>query len=90
MRIEICMLPKEKEVTRIRYYGYQSTGYCVCPGCNCTFEREYQTYCDRCGQKLAWNLFSRGNVTLVKRIPCTIRKTEEISKEIELSKAAIP
>ena len=26
----------------------------VCPGCGCTLEREYQSYCDRCGCKLNW------------------------------------
>lgn len=26
----------------------------VCPRCNCTLDREYQAYCDRCGQKLKW------------------------------------
>ena len=28
--------------------------YPVCPQCNLTLEREYQTYCDRCGQRLLW------------------------------------
>lgn len=26
----------------------------ICPNCKCTFEREYQSYCDRCGQRLKW------------------------------------
>ena len=29
--------------------------YYVCPRCDVTMEREYQSYCDRCGQRLAWN-----------------------------------
>lgn len=28
--------------------------YWICPNCNTTFEREYQKYCDRCGQHLKW------------------------------------
>lgn len=26
----------------------------VCPRCECTMERDYQAYCDRCGQCLKW------------------------------------
>lgn len=29
-------------------------GFPVCPRCNTTIEREYQAYCDRCGQCLKW------------------------------------
>lgn len=81
MHSEIYARAKAMEVTEIRFYGYMQTGYCVCPGCSCTFEREYQTYCDRCGQKLAWNLFNQGKVTLIKRIPCTAKKKEEKTQE---------
>ncbi len=31
--------------------------YPVCPRCQTTLEREYQAYCDRCGQKLDWSKF---------------------------------
>ena len=31
-----------------------STAYYVCPRCRITMEREYQSYCDRCGQRLDW------------------------------------
>lgn len=65
----------------MRFYGNMKTGYCVCPGCKCTFEREYQSFCDRCGQKLAWNLFNQNKVTLIKRIPCTVKKKEEKTQE---------
>lgn len=30
------------------------TAYYVCPRCHITMEREYQSYCDRCGQRLDW------------------------------------
>jgi len=36
----------------------------VCPGCGITLEREYQRYCDRCGQSLSWKRFSRATVVL--------------------------
>ena len=31
-------------------------GYWVCPRCDITLDREYQAYCDRCGQCLDWEL----------------------------------
>ena len=30
------------------------TGFPLCPRCSITMEREYQSYCDRCGQCLDW------------------------------------
>ena len=30
------------------------TGYYVCPRCKITMEREYASFCDRCGQRLHW------------------------------------
>ena len=47
------------EVVEFRELGIDQACYPVCPNCHCTFEREYQRYCDRCGQKLAWNLFDQ-------------------------------
>jgi len=32
--------------------------YPVCPRCKRTMEREFQTCCDRCGQKLKWDRFT--------------------------------
>lgn len=32
--------------------------YPICPTCKVSFEREFQSYCDRCGQKLDWTGFS--------------------------------
>ena len=28
--------------------------YPICPRCDCTLDREYANYCDRCGQHLSW------------------------------------
>jgi len=38
-----------------------SSGYTypICPACRITLEREYQRYCDRCGQCLNWNRFDK-------------------------------
>lgn len=40
------------------------TTYPVCPQCGITFEREYQHYCDRCGQCLDWKCFSKAVIIL--------------------------
>lgn len=34
----------------------------VCPRCKSAMEREYQRYCDRCGQRLGWERLSRALV----------------------------
>lgn len=36
----------------------------ICPGCGCTLEREFQNYCDRCGQKLSWDDYRRLSIIL--------------------------
>ena len=48
-------------VTQVRCFRFSSglTGFPVCPRCRCTMEREYQSYCDRCGQTLDWRNFDR-------------------------------
>ncbi len=50
---------KGAPVTRIRYYKthHGLTGFPVCPQCGITLNREYQRYCDRCGQQLSWTHF---------------------------------
>lgn len=37
--------------------------YPICPTCKVSFEREYQSYCDRCGQKLDWTGFNYNTCT---------------------------
>lgn len=39
--------------------GYRSA---VCPRCKCTLDREYQRFCDRCGQHLLWKFFCSATV----------------------------
>ena len=29
--------------------------YPICPRCKCSIDREYMSYCDRCGQRLGWD-----------------------------------
>lgn len=42
---------------RMRVKDYVQEGACyfsVCPKCKSAIERDYQAYCDRCGQALSW------------------------------------
>lgn len=40
------------------------TTFPVCPRCQRTMDREYQAYCDRCGQALSWKYFNKAIVIL--------------------------
>ena len=53
-------------VTQVRCYPYYEsfTGYPVCPRCGRTIEREYQAYCDRCGQCLDWSMLDQVSLLL--------------------------
>ena len=48
--------------------AYQSSNglsiFPVCPRCQCTIEREYQCYCDRCGQALGWGSYDKALIVL--------------------------
>ena len=47
-----------RQVLRLKS-GYT---YPICPACRITLEREYQSYCDRCGQCLNWNQFDKAMI----------------------------
>lgn len=53
-------------VTQIQGFPYRTNlvTYPSCPRCGISFEREYQHYCDRCGQCLSWKGFSKAAVLL--------------------------
>ena len=38
--------------------------YPLCPRCKLTLDREYQRFCDRCGQRLDWSRYDKAIVTL--------------------------
>ena len=48
-------------VTKVIVYA-DDTAYPLCPRCESAIEREYMSFCDRCGQKLNWNLFEYARV----------------------------
>ena len=56
-------------VTQIRCFHFLQgiTGFPVCPQCGRTMEREYQSYCDRCGQCLDWDNFSKATIILPQK-----------------------
>ena len=42
---------------------YRSGGaFPLCPRCGLPLEREYQNFCDRCGQKLSWRNYAHAEV----------------------------
>ncbi len=52
------------------YILYQSTfgeesAFYLCPRCDITMEREYQAYCDRCGQCLNWSRIEQAERRLI-------------------------
>lgn len=57
------------QVTHVRILPYHNgnTAYPVCPQCGASLEREYQNYCDRCGQCLDWRNFSTATVLQLTR-----------------------
>lgn len=67
IHIEFVLEESAAEVTAVRYYGAETSGYPICPSCGFGVEREYQNYCEACGQRLLWNQFARGKV-IVKRL----------------------
>ncbi len=48
-------------------FAYGLIGFPVCPRCGRTMEREYQSYCDRCGQHLDWKDFSKAAIILPEK-----------------------
>ena len=43
------------------------SGYCypVCPRCEMSMDREYMSFCDRCGQKLGWDYIDHAEIVRV-------------------------
>lgn len=42
--------------------SFDPNAYYVCPRCHITMEREYQSYCDRCGQRLNWTCCHKAKI----------------------------
>lgn len=48
-------------VTQARLIQIDGT-YPVCPRCGISMEREYQRFCDHCGQRLSWKDYGRAQI----------------------------
>ena len=60
--------PMRVKAVRAFYTLYGGlTTYPVCPRCRKTMEREYQAYCENCGQALGWKDFHKGVILLPDR-----------------------
>lgn len=59
-------IPMEVRECIVHHGLYGFTTYPICPRCQQSFEREYQAFCDRCGQKLCWKGYS-GSKTILPR-----------------------
>ena len=47
-------LPRQVMQVVVVRKGYS---YPICPRCDVSFDGEYTSFCDRCGQRLAWDLY---------------------------------
>ena len=54
-------------VTRVLLFP-SGNSYPICPRCEYTIEREYMNFCDRCGQRLGWELFDNARVVCVSQV----------------------
>ncbi len=55
-------------VSEVRIFDsrYSSAIYPVCPQCGLTLDREYQHFCDRCGQSLDWSGYGDAALSVSK------------------------
>lgn len=63
----VCSYRVPLLVTKIKLYLGWQLSFPVCPKCKMTLEREYQNYCDRCGQCLDWSKFDDAEIIVIKK-----------------------
>ena len=42
--------------------AFTNTTYPICPRCDLSLDREYMSFCDRCGQRLNWDYLEYAQV----------------------------
>lgn len=47
--------------------AFGTCSFAVCPRCRVSLEREYQNYCDRCGQALKWSRYRYARVVTFEK-----------------------
>ena len=67
-RISAILYRLPLPVTKVLVFSCGNS-YPICPRCDCTTDREYMRFCDRCGQHLAWELFDHAKVIHAPRKP---------------------
>lgn len=50
--------------------------YPLCPRCGVSTDRDYQRFCDNCGQRLKWN-YSKMKPVVVGKGPCEVIEDED-------------
>ena len=53
-------------VREVVYFPRSSSSFSRCPRCRLTMDREYMSFCDRCGQKLDWTDFETSATVILK------------------------
>lgn len=51
----------ERSVTEVVVFSNADAHY-VCPRCKATLEREFVSFCDRCGQHLSWKGYRKAKI----------------------------
>lgn len=71
-----------RTVTELVVYQslFEETGYYICPRCDCTLNREFVHFCDRCGQKLDWKRYMHAKVRKKSANDCSETLTQSTSK----------
>jgi len=64
--LEEMSFRRPMKVTQVRMFPLDGA-YPVCPQCNISLEREYQRFCDRCGQRLDWKNYKKAEVIYAQR-----------------------
>lgn len=62
MLFSLMSYRRKMQVTEVKIFSsayFGETGYYVCPRCSVTLEREFMTFCDRCGQRLDWKDYKK-------------------------------
>ena len=54
-------------VTQRTVFSHAGKDYYICPRCNVTLDREFVSYCDRCGQHLDWTGYKAAEVVKIGR-----------------------
>lgn len=53
---------KITEKIKLKMYDQQYGTYYICPLCKISLERDFMSYCDRCGQRLDWRGYKKAKI----------------------------